>query len=41
MKMHEAMRNVGYTVTPRPMAFIDAWFDEMMVNESAAPRAEQ
>jgi hypothetical protein len=25
--------------TPRPMAFIEAWFDDVMVNESAAPRA--
>jgi hypothetical protein len=30
-----------WTATPRPMACIDAWFDEMMVNESAAPRAER
>jgi hypothetical protein len=22
---------------PRPMAFIDAWFDDVMVNESAGP----
>jgi hypothetical protein len=29
------------TATPRPMAFIDAWFDDVMVNESAAPRAER
>jgi hypothetical protein len=27
--------------TPRPMAFIDAWFDEVMVNESAAPAGER
>jgi hypothetical protein len=27
--------------TPRPMAFIDALFDDVMVNESAAPRAER
>jgi hypothetical protein len=27
--------------TPRPMAFIEAWFDDVMVNESAAPRAER
>jgi hypothetical protein len=26
---------------PRPMAFIVAWFDDVMVNESAAPRAER
>jgi hypothetical protein len=29
------------TATPRPMAFIEAWFDDVMVNESAAPRAER
>jgi hypothetical protein len=29
------------TATPRPMAFIEAWFDEVMVDESAAPRAER
>jgi hypothetical protein len=29
------------TSTPRPMAFIEAWFDDVMVNESAAPRAER
>jgi hypothetical protein len=28
------------TATPRPMAFIEAWFDDVMVNESAAPRAK-
>lgn len=28
------------TATPRPMAFMDALFDDVMVNESAAPRAE-
>jgi hypothetical protein len=27
------------TATPRPMAFIEAWFDDVMVNESAAPPA--
>ena len=27
------------TATPRPVAFIEALFDEVMVNESAAPRA--
>ena len=27
------------TATPRPMAFIEALFDDVMVNESAAPRA--
>jgi hypothetical protein len=27
--------------TPRPMAFMDALFDDVMVNESAAPRAER
>jgi hypothetical protein len=29
------------TARPRPMAFIEAWFDDVMVNESAAPRAER
>jgi hypothetical protein len=29
------------TATPRPMAFIEAWFDDVMVNASAAPRAER
>ena len=29
------------TATPRPMAFIDAWVDDIMVNASAAPRAER
>lgn len=29
------------TTTPRPMAFIDAMFDDVMVNASAAPRAER
>jgi hypothetical protein len=29
------------TTTPRPMAFIEAWFDDVMVNASAAPRAER
>ena len=27
------------TATPRPVAFIEALFDDVMVNESAAPRA--
>ncbi len=27
------------TATPRPVAFIEAWFDDVMVNESAAPRS--
>ena len=27
------------TATPRPVAFIEAFFDDVMVNESAAPRA--
>jgi hypothetical protein len=27
------------TATPRPVAFIEAFFDDMMVNESAASRA--
>ena len=31
----------NWTATPRPMAFIEAWFDDMMVNESAAPQAER
>ena len=25
--------------TPRPMAFIEAWFDDVMVNESAVSRS--
>jgi hypothetical protein len=29
------------TTTPRPMAFIDAMFDDVMVNASAAPRAKR
>jgi hypothetical protein len=29
------------TATPRPMAYIEAWFDDVMVNASAAPRAER
>jgi hypothetical protein len=29
------------TAAPRPMAVIEAWFDDVMVNESAAPRAER
>jgi hypothetical protein len=29
------------TATPRPMAYIDAWFDDVMVNESAAPAGER
>lgn len=29
------------TATPRPMAFIEAWFDDVMVNEAAAPRVER
>jgi hypothetical protein len=29
------------TATPRPMAFIGAWFDDVMVSESVAPRAER
>ena len=29
------------TATPRPVAFIDALFDDVMVNASAAPRAER
>jgi hypothetical protein len=29
------------TATPWSMAFIEAWVDDMMVNESAAPRAER
>jgi hypothetical protein len=39
-KLLNAMQFVpDCTATPRPMAFIDAWFDDVMVNESAAPRA--
>lgn len=31
----------NYTATPRLMAFIGAWFEDVMVSESAAPRAER
>jgi hypothetical protein len=42
VKQLEAMLSVPTcTATPRPMAFIEAWFDDVMVNESAAPRAER
>jgi hypothetical protein len=42
VKMLDAILFVpNCTATPRPMAFIEAWFDDVMVNESAAPRAER
>jgi hypothetical protein len=41
VKLLNAIQFVPHcTATPRPMAFIDALFDDVMVNESAAPRAE-
>jgi hypothetical protein len=41
-KLLNAMQFVpDCTATPRPMAFIDALFDDVMVNESAAPQAER
>jgi hypothetical protein len=42
VKLLDAMLFVpNCTATPRPVAFIEAWFDDIMVNESAAPRAER
>jgi hypothetical protein len=42
VKLLNAMQFVpDCTATPRPMAFIDALFDDVMVNESAAPHAER
>jgi hypothetical protein len=42
VKLLDAMHFVpNCTATPRPMAFIETWFDDVMVNESAAPRAER
>jgi hypothetical protein len=42
VKLLNAMQLVpDCTATPRPMAFIEAWFDDVMVNESAAPRTER
>jgi hypothetical protein len=39
VKLLNAMQVVpDCTATPRPMAFIEAWFDDVMVNESAAPQ---
>jgi hypothetical protein len=40
VKLLDALHFVpNCTATPRPMAFIEALFDDVMVNESAAPRA--
>ena len=40
VKLLDAMHFVpNCTVTPRPVAFIEALFDDVMVNESAAPRS--
>jgi hypothetical protein len=40
VKMLDAVHHVpNCTATPRPVAFIEALFDDVMVNESAAPRA--
>jgi hypothetical protein len=42
VKLLDAMLFVpSCTAMPRPMAFMDALFDDVMVNESAAPRAER
>ena len=42
VKLLDAMQFVpNCSATPGPMAFIEAWFDDVMVNESAAPRAER
>ncbi len=42
VKMLDAILFVPWcTAAPRPMAFIEAWFDDVMVNESAAPHAER
>jgi hypothetical protein len=42
VKLLDTMLFVPYcSAMPRPMAFIDASFDDVMVNESAAPRAER
>jgi hypothetical protein len=42
VKLLDAMQFVpNCTTTPRPMAFIEAWFDDVLVNESAAPRSER
>jgi hypothetical protein len=39
-KLLDAMHFVpNCTTTPRTIAFIEAWFDDVMVNESAAPRS--
>jgi len=40
IKWLDALHHVpNCTATPRPMAFIEALFDDVMVNESAAPRS--
>ena len=40
VKLLDAMHFVpNCTATPRPMAFIETWFDDVLVNESVAPRA--
>ena len=40
VKLLDALHFVpNCTATPRPVAFIEALFDDVMVNESAAPRA--
>jgi len=40
VKLLDAMHFVpNCTATPRPVAFIEALFDDVMVNESAAPRS--
>ena len=40
VKLLDALHFVpNCTATPRPVAFIEAFFDDVMVNESAAPRS--
>jgi hypothetical protein len=42
VKLLNAMQFVpACTATPRPMAYMDALFDDVMVNESAAPAGER
>jgi hypothetical protein len=42
VKLLDALHFVpNCTAAPRPVAFIEAWFDEVRVNEAAAPRAER
>jgi len=42
VKLLDARHLVPHWIaTPRPMAFIDPWFDDVMGNKSAAPRTER